>query len=768
MESALNELKAKAAAYVNGQDTIAAPSEHKLPAAQIDGAHAANGTNGHAKGSAHGTNGKTNGHTVATAHPLDQLSTDELTSIGDKVREHLMQSLGIKAYRFISNTLVDPPKKDVLKYLGIATNPEELGKVEPDQAVKLARRAKVIILDALTGSAYTILVTIDRANVTIDKVDKLAKGVQPSICPEELLACEDIIKADPQVCKLARELGLEPEQLAADGWSIGMDDRFGSGRRIQQALMYARLQPDDNLYAHPLDFVPVVDVIAGKVIHIDFPATKKPGEKLSRGSSAPHDINADQLAESGRERVPVPRQPYEYLPDLLAEHDPTFKLRTDLKLLHITQPEGASFTLDGHHLKWSTWDLHVGFNAREGLYLNMIQYDDHGVKRPIIARLSNSELVVPYASEAFPHSRKFALDIGEYLIGTLTNSLELGCDCLGEIAYLDGLLTSHDGSAMKIKNAICIHEEDGGVLWKHTDYRQDGKTHAVRSRKLVISSFATVANYEYGFFYEFHLDGTIKVEVKLTGILNTWSLAEGEDAGLTGTQVAPRVVGQHHQHLFSLRIEPMLDGVNNTVVETNVVSAEGEVGSAENYAGNRFEARKTVLKTAKAAIRDPDPATSRYWSIVQPSEKHYSSGHSPAYKIMAPYQPPLYCKPGSWVARRAPFAKHGLWVVPTSTTAATSIYPAGEHVPQSCQDGGELEDSVQVWADRDENIENTDIALYLTFGTTHIPRPEDFPVMPTEHLSVTLKPVGFFKQNPALDVPAVRDSKSKLAHCNGC
>ena len=47
-----------------------------------------------------------------------------------------------------------------------------------------------------------------------------------------------------------------------------------------------------------------------------------------------------------------------------------------------------------------------------------------------------------------------------------------------------------------------------------------------------------------------------------------------------------------------------------------------------------------------------------------------------------------------------------------------------------------------------------DIVLWHTFGTTHFPRPEDWPVMPVDHVGFTLKPVGFFDRNPTLDVPA--------------
>lgn len=100
-------------------------------------------------------------------------------------------------------------------------------------------------------------------------------------------------------------------------------------------------------------------------------------------------------------------------------------------------------------------------------------------------------------------------------MGTMANELSLGCDCLGQIHYLvrscrlfgiyrrlitrswpqPGSYIAHDGSAVVIKNVICIHEEDTGVLWKHTDYRPNGRSHTVRRRRLVISMVCTLANY---------------------------------------------------------------------------------------------------------------------------------------------------------------------------------------------------------------------------------------------------------------------------------
>lgn len=55
------------------------------------------------------------------------------------------------------------------------------------------------------------------------------------------------------------------------------------------------------------------------------------------------------------------------------------------------------------------------------------------------------------------------------------------------------------GSRRIIKNGICMHKEDFGTLWKHTD-AFTGSRAVWRSRRLTISFFTTVGNDEYDFF----------------------------------------------------------------------------------------------------------------------------------------------------------------------------------------------------------------------------------------------------------------------------
>jgi len=497
--------------------------------------------------------------------------------------------------------------------------------------------------------------------------------------------------------------------------------------------MYYRPHVDDNQYAYPLDFCPIFNADTHEIIHIDVPKVRRP---LSKAPPSNYHAAAIQ-AEGG--------------------------YRTDLKPIQISQPEGVSFRVEGRELSWVNWKLHVGFNYREGLVLNNITFNDKGTERPLFWRLSLAEMVVPYGNPEHPHQRKHAFDLGEYGGGLMTNSLALGCDCKGVIHYMDANFVDRSGAPTVIKNAICIHEEDAGILFKHTDFRDDTVTVA-RARKLIISQIFTAANYEYCVYWIFHLDGTIQLEIKLTGILNTYAMNEGEDTLGWGTEVAPGVNAHNHQHLFCLRIDPNIDGPNNSVFAVDATRGAGAVGSEENKYGNAFFAKKTRLETAAEAISDYNGDTSRSWDICNESKLNPYSKKPVSYKLVSREIPMLLPKEGSLVWKRAGFARHAIHVTKCKSSSTTAIftltsadadnqfYPAGRHVPQT---SGDPSQGITEWIEKNpyEKVADTDIVLWHTFGLTHFPAPEDFPVMPAEPMSLLLRPRNFFIKNPALDIP---------------
>ncbi|GAA6030894.1 hypothetical protein JCM8097_008924 [Rhodosporidiobolus ruineniae] len=688
-------------------------------------------------------------------HPHDPLTADEIILASGCFKTEFTKR-GIRSLKSCAVTLVEPPKAEVIAFLGLPVSPTDF---TPNKTgVRPARRAEAHIIDTLTGTTYEASCTFAAGGgkPTIDTVVELPNGTQPAITMEELDESEQVVKNDPEVIRLCEEVGVSKDQILCDAWSIGYEHRFGTGRRLQQAFIYARLGKDEHLYAHPLDFNCVVDTNERKVLKIDFAPhrTNRSSPDSLSGSTVPHSVAGDSFADSGRPRIAPQRERMDYLPQLIKEErarkGEEWDVRRDIKPINILQPEGVSFKMDGNVLEWQNWKMHIGFNYREGIVLSTVQYFDVDEKRyrPIFYRTSFAEMVVPYAAPEWPHPRKFAFDVGEYGLGMMANSLELGCDCLGSIHYLSAEMSNHDGKPVTIKNAVCIHEEDDGLLWKHTDFRPGGSAHSVRSRKLILQMICTVANYEYAFRWMFKQDGTAELEVRLTGILNIYTAAEGEKVDKFGTLVAPRVQAHHHQHLFCLRVDPMIDGLNNSVVETEIKSLEAPTGSAENWAGNGFYSTKRELQTTAEGARDYDATTSRMWSMVNPNKKHYSSGASVGYKIMCKDWCPLLAKDDSIVARRATFAKRSLWVSPYEEGR---LFPSGKFPTQTMQ---APEDSLEGWMAGNHKIANEDIIIWAQFGTTHLPRPEDWPVMPYEDCKITFKPSSFFRANPSLDVPS--------------
>lgn len=618
-------------------------------------------------------------------HPLDPLTPEEVAKAVAIARAE--RNVG-EQFRFPCVTLNEPPKSVVLAFT-------------PGDPID--REAFLILLDNATGATYEAIASLTKNQVTSWKH---IRGVQPNIMADELAECEAAVKAHADFRAALEKRGISDLDLVVvDPWAIG---NFGfkeeEGIRLSRCLCYLRTAPKGNFYARPIDgLIPIVDLNKMQVLQIE-------------------DLGV----------VPVPPEAGEYGRAFIP------KFRDDIKPLQITQPEGTSFEVDGHWVRWQKWQLRVGFTPREGLVLHTVGYEDAGKLRSILYRASLAEMVVPYGDPRLQHFRKNAFDVGEHGVGLLANSLKLGCDCLGEIYYFDAALTNSRGEVSIIENAICLHEEDYGILWKHTDWRLE-EVEVRRSRRLAISFISTVDNYEYGFFWYFYQDGTIEYEVKLTGILLCGALA---NTPKYGTLVAPELNAIVHQHIFSLRLDFDLDGTNNSIYEVNTEPEPLDLDI--NPFGNAFFAQSTLLATEQAAQRLIDPLKARYWKVVNLSVLN-RLGQPVGYKLMPGEHILPFAHPDAPILKRAGFMTKHLWVTPYQQDEK---YSAGDYPNQ--HRGGE---GLPKWTQANRSIENTDLVVWYTFGHHHIPRPEDYPVMPIAYSGFMLKPVGFFEANPALDVP---------------
>ncbi len=621
-------------------------------------------------------------------HPLDPLTAEEILAALAILKAE--QSLGDRV-RFISIALQEPPKSLVLSF-------------EPGSSFE--REAFVIVLDNSTCSTFEAIVSLTSQAVTSWQP---IPNVQPPIALDEFFDCEATVKANPDFQAAVQKRGItDMDLVCVDPWSAGWyadDPEIDRGRRLSRALCWVRSNPTDNLYAHPIDgLIVIVDLNAMEVVRVEDYAL-----------------------------IPVPTELSNYTTEYVTD------LRQDIKPLEITQPQGASFEVLGHQIRWQKWQIRIGFTPREGLVLYQVGYEDQGRVRPIFYRASLVEMTVPYGDINITQARKNAFDVGEYGVGTLANSLKLGCDCLGEIRYFDAVMANTRGEIFEIKNAICMHEEDYGILWKHTDWRTD-QVEVRRSRRLVLSFIATVGNYEYGFFWYFYQDGSIQYEVKLTGMMTTGAVMPGEKP-VYGTELTPQLYAPNHQHVFCVRMDMMIDGVNNSVYEVDTEAVP--LGESNPY-GNAFYAKSTLLATEQQAQRLIDPFKARYWKIVNPSVQN-RMGYPVGYKLVHGENGLPFAHLESSVMQRGGYMTKHLWVTPYDPAEQ---FPAGNYPNQHSGGAGLPE-----WTEANESVENTDLVVWYTFNHTHIPRCEDWPVMPVSYIGFMLKPVNFFDLNPSNDVP---------------
>jgi primary-amine oxidase len=623
---------------------------------------------------------------LASLHPLDPLAASEIT----ETARILQQQGGLSPrFRFISSTLREPPRG--------------LMRIFKSGAA-FSREAEVVLTDQ--GKTYEALVDLVGQRLTDLRQ---VPGVQAPIPFEEAIECEEAVKAYVPFQEAMRKRGISDISLVwVDSWPAGhYSDEDDADRRLSRPLVFVRLNPQDNGYAHPVEGLHiVVDLTAMKVVRFN-----------------DHGI------------VPIPQERGDYAVGAAGA------LRTDLKPLVIAQPDGPSFQVDGYHVRWQKWHFRVGFTHREGLVLHHLSYEDQGRLRPVIARLSVAEMIVPYGDPSPLHYTRNVLDEGEHGLGCQANSLTLGCDCLGHIRYFDAYLVDCAGNVVPKPNVICLHEEDAGVLWKHTEFRTD-EPHVRRSRRLVISFFATVGVYDYGFYFSLYQDGSIELEVKLTGIMSTRAVLPGEPAKPRyGTLVAPGVNALIHQHFFCFRMVMEVDGSQNSVYEVHV---EAEADGERNPYGNAFFARETLLATEQQAQQVVDPLAGRYWKVVNPHVLN-RLGEPVGYKLMPGETAVAFARPDAAWIKRAAFTSKNLWVTPY---AWEERFPAGEYPNQHAGGAGLPE-----WTQANRSIEDTNVVLWYTLGVTHVARLEDWPVMPVRRVNFMLQPVGFFDRNPALDAP---------------
>ncbi|KAH7122759.1 copper amine oxidase-like protein [Dendryphion nanum] len=665
-------------------------------------------------------------------HPLRTLDVDETRVARDVILSQHPDTV----VDFREIYLQEPNKEHMKKFLAAehsATPGKSPNSKRPPRLAKC--QYDVIGSDKIPEYHESV---VDVEQKTRVKHEVIGKDNQASLTLWEFQILVEACKKSDMFQKAVAEFKLpEGFELVVEPWPYGGLDLGAENRRYFQGLCFAQDtrngNADSNFYAYPLPLIPILDAHKKEIVRIDRLATGGKGDSLT--------------AKTHSERVLDHCQSAEYVPELLPGGT-----RKDMKPINITQPEGTSFKVSDESLiEWQKWRFRVSFNPREGAVLHDIHYDG----RSVLYRLSISEMTVPYGDPRPPFHRKQAFDFGDGGAGNCANNLSLGCDCLGVIKYFDGVVVDSSGEPTVHPNVVCLHEQDNGIGWKHTNWRT-GRAVVTRQRVLIVQFIITLANYEYVFAYHLDTAGGITIETRATGIVSVVNIDPGKTSDY-GNVVSGGVLAQNHQHIFAARIDPAIDGHTNTALYEE--SHPAPVSPTTNPNGNFYEIRKTPI-THSAGL-DAAPLHNRVFKITNPASLNPISGRPVAYKFTPPPTQKLLAAPGSIQSNRALFTQHHVWV---TKYRDDELYAAGRFTLQSQLEKGGVADMVK----RNDNVENEDLVVWSVFGLTHNPRVEDWPVMPVDIFRVELKPSDFFTANPAIDVPSTKNEASVLVEKECC
>jgi primary-amine oxidase len=578
---------------------------------------------------------------------------------------------------------------------------------EPSKAEVLAfskgqlfrRQAFANVFDRTKNRLYEAVVDL-RAHTLISWVER--PDTQPAVFASEYGQADAIVRQDPRWQHAMRSRGLNPADVYLDVWAPGdevLPTNVAPGTRLLRALSFFRGSLP-NPYDRPIEGVTVtVDMNHLKVVDVVDTGIRPVNTTIS-GSSA--------------------------------------TTRSGLKPLIAVQPNGPSFQIAGTEVTWQGWHFRVSYNQRDGLVLYQVGYAQKGTVRPILYRMAMDEVYVPYALPDVNWVWRAALDSGEYNLGQLVEPLQAGVDVPTNATFFDEIGPG-DGSTgstptVSFPHAVALYERDAGSLWDRTDpstFVRDARF----GRELVATSSYVNGNYTYTTEYIFRMDGGIDVRVGATGTTLNRGVSSVAQGDQFGSSVAANIAAPSHQHFFNFRIDFDVDGTRNQIVELNTHTVPSRLGDA-------FVTDTTTLQTEQ--FRDLNPATNRRWAIQSATNRN-ALGQPSAYELdPIDYSQP-YSQPGYTPLQHAAFAQHALWV---TQYRADQLYAVGAYPNQ-----GSAGQGLPKYVAQNGSVNGQDSVVWYTAGFTHDPTVEEYPVMTRETIGFSMRPAGFFNQNPALDAP---------------
>lgn len=631
-------------------------------------------------------------------HPLDPLTIQEIK----KVREIISKSSVFNHGKFSLNSLVleEPLKEEVLAW--------KAGKNFPIR--------KASVMAQVGGYFHKMVVDLVLGQIITNDISHEAG--YPTMTVEDMVSSVRVPLKNKEFADIVKKRGVNVSDVSCVPISLGWFGEAEEGKRLVKVQCYS-MAGTVNFYMRPIEGLTVlVDMDMKKILKITDNGKDIP---LPKGQNTDY-------------RLSVQKQP----------------LLPPLNPISIEQPKGPSFKVDGHQVKWGSWEFHVKPDPRAGVIISeaKVKDPDTGKMRRVLYKGFTSELFVPYMDPSDAWYFKTYMDAGEYGFGLNTMSLEPLNDCPRNAYYMDGVFASADGTPYVRPNMVCIFERYAGdISWRHTECPISGMEIRESRPKvtLVVRMSASVANYDYIVDWEFQTDGLIRIKVGLSGILMVKGTKyENVDqidsnAELHGTLLAENVIGVIHDHYVTFHLDMDIDGTENSFVQVKMVKKTVENGPTPRksfWTGERHIAQTEKDAQIQLSLYNPSE-----FHMINPSKKT-KVGNPVGYKVVPGGTAASLLDHNDPPQLRGAFTNNQIWVTPYNRSEQ---WAGGLYTYQSKGD-----DTLAVWSNRDRPIEKKDIVLWYTLGFHHLPCQEDYPIMPTVSASFDLKPVNFFESNPIM------------------
>lgn len=633
-------------------------------------------------------------------HPLNALSAEEIKSAVDAVKRSTHYK---KDFRFTAIALREPKKSEVWNF------------IYTGKPVSQPREADVTVLDG----KHVVEAVVDLASGTLLSWQPI-KDAHGMVLLDDFATVQAVIEGSPEYAQALAKRGInDVKKVVATPLTVGFfdgKDGLKQDQRLLKVVSYLDVG-DGNYWAHPIEnLVATVDLESRSVLKVD---------------------------DDGI--VPVPMKPTPY--------DGRGRKPASVKPLEIIEPEGKNYTITGSSIHWQNWDLHLALDSRVGPVISTVTYNDQGKKRKVMYQGNLGGMIVPYGDPDVGWYFKAYLDSGDYGMGTLTSPIQPGKDAPQNAVLLDATIADYSGAPTRIPRAMAIFERYAGPEYKHQEM---GKPNlSTERRELVIRWVSTVGNYDYIFDWVFQQNGVIGIDAGATGIeavkgvkSNTVHDATAKEDTRYGTLIDHNIVGTTHQHIYNFRLDMDVDGENNSLVELNPVVASNDRGGPRT---STMQIEQKVVGNEQQAAQKFDPATIR---LLSNPGKENKMGYPVSYQLI-PYAGGTHpvakgANFGSdeWLYHRLSFMDKQIWV---TRYDPQERYPEGKYPNRSTSDSG-----LGRFTANNQPIENSDDVVWLTTGTTHVARAEEWPIMPTEWVHVLLKPWNFFDETPTLNLNAVK------------